>query len=46
MGKSRDKLNEKTKNINHKYLESVNIKNYKNTKKTEHSFNNVILPLK
>lgn len=44
MGKSRDKLNVKLKNINHNYLESINIKNNKNVEKTEHSFNNVILP--
>ena len=46
MGKSRDKLNVNLKNINHKYLESINIKNNKNANKTEHSFNSVILPLK
>ena len=38
MGKSKDKIKEKSKNINHNYLESINIKNNKNIKKTEHFF--------
>ena len=35
----------KTNNINHNYLESFNIKSNKKVKRTQHSFNNVLLPL-
>ena len=37
--------NIKPKNINHNYLESINIKSNKKLKKTQHSFNNVFAPL-
>lgn len=45
MGRSKDKANVKTKSINHNYLESINIKNNKKTKKVEHFFNNMVMPL-
>ena len=43
--KSKGKENSKNKNINHKYIESSNIKDSKKFKKNQHSFNNLLLPL-
>ena len=43
--KNKDNQKMKPKNFNHNYLESINIKSSRNSKKTQHSFNNIFLPL-
>ena len=45
LNKGKGNENTKSKNINHNYLETINIKNNKKVKKTQHSFNNILLPL-
>ena len=45
LNKGKGNENTKSKNINHNYLETINIKNNKKIKKTQHSFNNILLPL-
>ena len=46
MDKNKINDNLQNNNINHNYFESINIKNNNKIKKTEYSFNNVILPVK
>ena len=43
IGKGNENI--KTYNTNHNYLESFNIKSNKKVKRTQHSFNNIFLPL-
>ena len=43
IGKGNESI--KTNNTNHNYLESFNIKSNKKVKRTQHSFNNIFLPL-